>query len=106
MVQGIIIRGTTPKHDFELPYPIELIEEIRVIYGQNEKAKFVKTKGDCTFNENFFSVSLSQEETFLFIPKKNLHIEIRIKLVDGQVITSEEPIVLRVLGTMDEEVIE
>lgn len=106
MLQGSIIRGTTPKHDFELPYPIELIEEIRVIYGQNKKATFIKTKEDCIFNEDFFSVQLSQEETFLLTPKKNLYIEIRIKLIDGQVVRTEEPIILRVLETMDEEVIE
>jgi hypothetical protein len=33
MLQGSIIRGTTPLHSFELLYPIEIIDDIRVIYG-------------------------------------------------------------------------
>lgn len=106
MLQGTIIRGTTPKHDFELPYPIEFINELRITYGQGKKAIFTKTKEDCTFNKDSFSLQLSQEETFLLTPKKNLYIEIRIKLVDGQVVRTDEPIVLRVLGTMDDEVME
>lgn len=106
MLQGNIIRGTTPKHDFELPYPIELIKDIRVTYGQNKKAVFTKTKNECVFNVNMFSISLSQEETLLLKPDKNLYIEIRIKLFDNQVVRTEEPIVLRVLDTMNEEVMD
>ena len=33
MLDGTIIRGTTPEHEFELPYPIELVSDFRVVYG-------------------------------------------------------------------------
>jgi hypothetical protein len=33
MLNGVIIRGTNPEHEFELPYSLELIKNIRVIYG-------------------------------------------------------------------------
>ena len=106
MLQGTIIRGTTPKHDFGLPYPTELIKDIRVTYGQNNKAIFTKTKDECIFGKDMFSIALSQEETFLLKPNKNLHIEIRIKLFDNQIVRTEDPIVLRVLDTMNEEVLD
>jgi hypothetical protein len=33
MLQGIIIRGTTPTHEFDLPYPETEIADLRVTYG-------------------------------------------------------------------------
>lgn len=106
MIQGIVIRGTTPTHDFELPYPKELIDDIRIVYGQNNKTIFTKTKDDCILTEDKISVSLIQEETFLFAPKKRLEIEVRLKLTNGKVVRTEEPIVLRVIDSMSDEVID
>ena len=104
MLQGIIIRGTTPEHEFELPYPLGLISDIRVIYGQGGKPIFTKTKEDCTLSEGKVSVLLMQEETFSVLPSKPLDIEIRIKLTNGKVVRTEEPISLRVIDSMDNEV--
>jgi hypothetical protein len=42
MIQGIIIRGTTPQHDFELPYTLDLIKDLRITYAQNGTAIFTK----------------------------------------------------------------
>jgi hypothetical protein len=66
MIHGLVIRGTTPTHEFELPCSQALIEDVRVIYGQKGKALFTKTKDDCTIEDNKISISLIQEETFLF----------------------------------------
>lgn len=104
MLQGIVIRGTTPLHEFELPFPLEIIKDIRVIYGQNNKPLFIKTKNECSLQEGKFSVRLTQEDTFSLNARKKLYIEIRIKATDGQVLRTEDPIILRVLDTMDEEV--
>lgn len=106
MLQGIVIRGTTPTHEFELPYPIALVDDIRVVYGQNKKATIVKTINDCILTEGQISISLTQEETFLFSASKNLEIELRIKLANGKVVRTEEPIILRVIDSMSEEVID
>ena len=103
MLQGVVIRGTNPEHEFELPYPVELVEEVRVIYGQNNKSIFTKTRNDCVLTEGKITVSLSQEETFLFVPSKILNIEIRIKLTNGKVTQTDEPVRLRVLDSMDME---
>ena len=104
MLQGTVIRGTTPLHEFELPYPLEIIKEVRIAYGQNNKTIFIKTTEECEIEEGKLSVRLAQEDTFSLRPGKKLYIEIRIKMVDDQVVRSEEPVVLRVIDTLDEEV--
>lgn len=104
MLQGTVIRGTTPLHEFELPLPLEIIKDIRITYGQNNKVVFTKEKNDCKIEEGKLSVRLTQEDTFEFRPGKKLYIEIRIQTIDEQVIQTEEPVVLRVINTLDEEV--
>lgn len=111
MLDGIIVRGTNPEHEFELPYPFELIESICIIYGQGAKPilkkNWKKEEGDsdtCRLKENKVYVLLSQEDTYLVSPSKTLDIEIRIKLTNGKIIRSDEMITLRVIDTMDNEV--
>lgn len=106
MIHGLVIRGTTPEHEFELPYPVELVEDIRVVYGQNGKALFTKGLGECEISDGKITVSLIQEETFLFVPNKLLNIEVRIKLTNGKVVRTEEPITLKVIDSMSDEVID
>lgn len=106
MIHGIVIRGTTPKHDFDLPYSKDLIRDLRITYGQNKKALFTKTINECEFEEGKVSVRLAQEETYLLNPNKKLFIEIRIKLFNDEIVSTEDPIILRVLDTMDEEVMD
>ena len=105
MLQGIVIRGTTPEHEFDLPYDKQMIEDIRVIYGQKGKGILTKSLPDCTIGDKKVSVSLTQEETFLFKPGKPLYIEIRVKLTNEKVVRTEDPIALRVVDSMSEEVI-
>jgi hypothetical protein len=59
MLQGIIIRGTTPEHEFDLPYPLELVSDVRVTYGQGGKPIFTKTREDCTLSAGKISVLLT-----------------------------------------------
>lgn len=106
MLDGFVIRGTTPEHEFELPYSKEIISDIRITYGQGKKALFTKTLQDCKIRDKQIVVALQQEETFLFSARKLLNIEIRIKLINDTIVRNEEPIVLRVIDSMDEEVIE
>lgn len=106
MIQGIIIRGTTPRHEFALPCPASQLEDIRITYGQRSKALFSKTLDECEIAGEKIFVSLIQEETFLFTPGKQVQVEMRAKLTDGQVIGSEEPLVFRVIDSMNEEVMD
>jgi hypothetical protein len=50
MLDGFVIRGTTPTHDFELPPKTKgLINNIRITYGQGGKPIFTKTEDSCQF---------------------------------------------------------
>ena len=104
MVQGVVIRGSTPTHDIELPFPSDCVGDIRITYGQKNKPVFTKTMPDCIFSNNYVSVVLSQEETFQFVPLKNVEIEIRVNFKNGAVTQTEEPITLRVVDSMNTEV--
>ena len=106
MIQGNIIRGTTPRQEFSLPCPSDMIDDIRITYGQRNKALFTKTIEDCEIVGDKIFVSLIQEETFLFAPGKQVQVELRTKLTDGSVIGTEEPLVFRVINSMNEEVME
>lgn len=105
MIQGVVIRGTTPEHSFDLPYDKQLIKDLRITYGQNNKEIFTKTIQECVVSDKKVSILLTQEETLLFKAEKPLNIEIRIKLADQKVVRTEDPIILRVVDTMNEEVI-
>lgn len=104
MIDGILIRGTTPTHEFEIPYPIEIIKNIRITYAQNRGVSFTKTKPDCILTEGKAEVSLTQEETYSFEPNKPIMVELRIQLTNNKVLRSEEPIILRVVDSLDSEV--
>lgn len=106
MLHGYVIRGTTPTHKFDLPYTPDLIEDLRVIYGQNKKSVFSKIKEDCVIKEGKLIVDLLQEETLLFMPNKTVSIEIKIKLITGKVVRNKEPIILGVIDSVSDEVIE
>ena len=104
MLQGAIVRGTTPTHDFELPYTKELVKDVRVSYVQNNQEIITKTLDECRLVGNVLSTDLTQEETFLFVPRWRVEIEIKIQLFDKRVVRSEEAIELRVVDTVNKEV--
>lgn len=106
MLQGIVIRGTTPEHEFYVPYSRDMIKDIRITYAQNKKAVFVKKIYDCRFENEKVYIDLSQAETLMFVPNRHLEIEIKILLLNNKVVMSEEPILLRVVDTLNDEVME
>lgn len=77
MIQGVIIQGTTPEHEFTLPFDTSLIKELRISYGQKGKEVLVKYDEDCVCSGKLIKVKLTQEDTFLF----NGHsvVEVQIK---------------------------
>ena len=104
MLDGFIIRGTTPTHEFELPYPVEIVKNVRITYTQHRGKSFTKTLPDCVLSEGKIEVSLSQEETFSLDASKLVDIEIRLQLTNDKVLRSEDIIRLRVIDSSDNEV--
>lgn len=106
MLQGIIIRGTTPIHEFELPYPQEYIKDARVSYCQSGTAIITKTLADCRLQNSALLIDLTQEDTLMLSPSKKVEIEIRVQFTDNKVARNEELIELRVVDTINKEVLE
>jgi hypothetical protein len=88
-----MIRGTTPRHTFILPFGVETIECVRVIYRQNKKIIFTKTTEDVLLEDNKVEVILSQEDTLQFQPGHKVEIVVRVRLDDGTALASDSFVV-------------
>ena len=97
-------RGTTPTHNFTIPMECSLIKEIRVYYKQDDEVILVKENTGCCFEDCTISVTLTQEETFLFNCKKNVKIQLRVLTTGGQSLISK-PIVVDVGECFSNEVL-
>lgn len=80
--------GTTPTHTFTLPFDVDLIKSVRVIYAQDNQIVFVKNTKDCTLANNTVTVKLTQKDTFAFDYKKSVEIQVRVLTVDGESLVS------------------
>lgn len=84
-----MMQGTTPTHEFILPFDAATVREVRVTYKQNGATVLEKTETDCTKDGNSIKVVLTQEETFKFDPKYNVEIQLRVLTADGVAMTSQ-----------------
>ena len=104
MVHGCFSPGTTPTHTFTLPFEKELISDLRITYSQDRKKILTKYMRDVEMDGNDINVTLTQEDTFKFKEKKPVFVQLKIKVVDGQVFNSDL-IVMRIEPALDNEVI-
>ena len=81
--------GSTPKHEFTLPFDISLVKEFKVTYKQNGTIILEKHLNDFEVNENTLSTTLTQEETFLFTEDVNVEIQARVLTMGGDVLASD-----------------
>ena len=81
--------GTTPTHNFRLPFGTETIRKVRVLYAQNDAVIFKKEDEACTREGNTIKVQLTQDETLLFDYKKPVQIQLRVLTSDGEALTSQ-----------------
>ena len=80
-----MIRGTTPTITCTFPYAVSSLSAIRIYFIQGNETLLTKKETDCTFNGYNASVTLTEEETFLFTAKKRLEIKVRYLKTDGNV---------------------
>lgn len=83
-----MIKGTTPKHTFSLPFGTETIKTIQITYAQSGIVRLTKGNDDCTFDGNTASVKLTQEETFLFAEGSCIEVQVRILTTAGDALAS------------------
>lgn len=87
-----MIPGTTPTITIEVEdFDFSLIDFAEVTFKQNNYHKVVKSGDELLIDEmdGIISVTLTQEETFKFNEGSPVGIQIRIKLLDGSVTSSE-----------------
>ena len=84
-----MIRGTTPKLDFMLPFETDMIEECWITLTQNKEIKVDKDLSDCECEGRKISVTLSQEDTLELDAETNVEIQLRVRTVTGDALASE-----------------
>lgn len=99
-----IIRGTTPTHEFEIPFDTSYIKDVVITYSQESNDDLVKYKTDCTFTENKVIVKLTQEDTLSFDSTQRLSAEVKILAYNGEVVIGDK-IYFAVIDTNNEEVL-
>ena len=81
-----MIQGTTPTHVFTVPIDTEIIDKLSITYAQNGVVILKKDKEDCTIEANTITVKLTQEETLKFSENASVQIQMKVLLVDGNVL--------------------
>ena len=83
-----MIRGTTPKMEFTLPFETDQIAEAYISFYQLDKIILEKTLSECTLSEKMITVQLSQEETLKFTSGCVVEIQIRVLMTSGDALAS------------------
>jgi hypothetical protein len=84
-----IQQGSTPTHEFELPFPTDLVENIVVTYEQDDTIVIEKKGSEVEYDGYFARVSLTQAETLKFQNGKMVKIQLKVKTKEDEVIPSE-----------------
>lgn len=100
-----MIRGTTPTIEFEFPYTIDFVKNLRVSFAQNGAVKVEKTKDDVELVENRVVVKLSQEDTLSFSEESVVKIQLKVLTTENDVLATEEYSVM-VRDILNEEILE
>lgn len=70
--------GTTPTYTFKLPFAGDSVQKVKVTFRQNNKVILEKTD-ECLLEGDTVKVTLTQEETFMFIYPGKAEVQLRIK---------------------------
>lgn len=81
--------GSTPRHEFTIPFDVSLLKEFKVTYSQGGKIVLEKYLKDFEASDNVLTVKLTQEETFLFAENTNVCLQARALTTDGDAISSD-----------------
>lgn len=83
-----MIRGTTPTHTFNIPFDTSMVDEVKIVYAQDDQVVLEKDTTDCVLGAQTISVTLTQEDTFLFDHKKAVEVQLRVLTPGGDVLAS------------------
>ena len=78
-------RGTTPTLLFNLPFSVSEIKNCEVYFSQDDNLIVTKEKKDCTLDDHFLYVTLTQEETLALSDEVKCEVQLRFVYQDGTV---------------------
>jgi hypothetical protein len=84
-----MIRGTTPKLEFTLPFEVATLTDCYVTLAQNDTVLVEKCMTDCQCDGKTLVARLTQEETLKLDCDCNTEIQIRAKTTMGEAIASD-----------------
>ena len=100
----MIIRGTTPRVRFSLPFPNSHVAIGIVSAKQYGEVMMEKNVQDCDMEEDSVCVKFTQAETLALLPDTTASITLIVKTVDGDRFETD-PIIEKVRDTHKDEVI-
>ena len=80
-----MIRGTTPTITYKFPFAANTLSKIRIYFMQGNETLLTIEEDDCVIDGNNVSVTLTEEETYAFNPKKRVDTQVRFLTSDGTV---------------------
>ena len=80
--------GTTPMFTFNLPLHSNSFKEFEITFKQCNEIFLQKYSEDCLIEDYAVHLSLTEEETFGFLPNKDLLIELRALTNEDKVVSS------------------
>lgn len=84
-----MIRGTTPRLEFTLPFRVDIIEAAYVTFAQAREVVIDKPLTDCECEEEKIICTLTQEETLRLSCGCKTEMQVRIKTKDGESLASD-----------------
>ena len=92
-METTMIRGTTPKLTFKLPFSVDTLSAAYITFMQGGNEVTEKNLTDCEINGDELSLKLSQDDTLSLSENVLLEMQIKAKDQSGNVMVSQ---VLRV----------
>lgn len=79
-----MIRGTTPRITFDVPFNPTFAKRIWITFAQYDKEVFTITEKDCTFSDETIVTTLTQEQTLSLNSNTNVNIQMRVSFANGE----------------------
>ena len=79
---------TTPTFRFSIPYEADEINNFILSFVQQGKTVFTFTQDDCVVTDKKVMITLTQEQSAVFVHRYPIHIQLRIMLNSGVVVSS------------------
>ena len=81
-------KTTTPTFRLTIPYTADEIDNFVLSLVQQGKTVYTLTQDDCEVTDSKIIFTLTQEQTAVFVHRYPIHLQVRIMLTSGVVVSS------------------